>query len=77
VRICRDEWGETSYPITLKAVIAAKGAFNKVMSKMSEYLCKCYFSVILFNKLAKKKFFSVFALSFWGIVCRVMRGKTM
>jgi hypothetical protein len=50
-RICREEWEKlpkyrcaklvASNPRRLEAVIAAKRCFNKVLSKGSEYLCKC------------------------------------
>jgi hypothetical protein len=45
--------------------------FNKVLSKGSEYLCKYNISGVVFlGKKSKSK--SVFALSLWGIVLRLM-----
>ena len=40
-----------SYPRRLKTVIAAKRCFNKVLSKGSEYLCKCQMEVFIKNKI--------------------------
>ena len=47
--------------------------FNKVLSKESEYLNVIFPFFIKLANISK----SVFALSLWGIVCRLMRGKNI
>jgi hypothetical protein len=46
--------------------------FNKLLSKGSEYLCKCDISVSIHFQTSLKP---VFVLSLWGIVCRLQREK--
>jgi hypothetical protein len=83
-RVCREEWEKlpkyrcaklvASYPIKLLAVIAPKGASNKVLSRRSEYICKCDMSGGFYLHICKNVYKPVFALSICGIVCR-LRGK--
>ena len=42
--------------------------FNRVLNKVSEYLGKCYIYFIHLQKIT-----TFFALSLWGVVCRLMR----
>ena len=77
-RICREEWKKLPkyrcanlvalYPRILKAVIAAKGASTNYRVKGLNVI----FQLLLFIYFCKKNLKPVFALSLWGIVCRLM-----
>ena len=57
-----------SYPRRIDAVIAAKGCFNKVLSKGSEFLCKHNISVLYlytFAQISK----NLFLLCHYRVVC--------
>ena len=79
-RICREGWEKlskyrcaklvASYRIRLKAVIAAKGASTKYWVKGLNTYVNVIFQFLFLFLMCKK---TVFALSSWGIVCRLMR----
>ena len=84
-KICREEWGKlpkyrcarlaASYPRRLKAVITAKGVSTKYWVKGLNTYVNAIFQ-LKFLEISNKKQ-HVFALSLWGIVCRLMREKNI
>jgi hypothetical protein len=82
-RICREEWEKlpkyrcaklvASNPRRVEAVITAKGASTKYRVKGLNTYVNVIFMFLICYTFAKKKRKKMFALSLWGILCRLMR----